>query len=103
MFNDMILLQRIITQMCHTQAFSSLLRELQRRLTLNFSKAIVVEKELCSIGVIEDHDDSKDTKDAGKKNQDSSNKYKEKDSFNIENLSKYLKSLTNEVSKLKRK
>ena len=57
----------------------------------------IAEKELCSIGAIDDHEDSKESKDIGKKYQASSIESKEKDSYDMESLAKYLKFLTNEV------
>lgn len=71
-------------------------------LALNFAKTLLVEKDMRSIGVIVDFDDSKDSKDVGNKTEASSIKTKEKDYFDMESLAKSLKILNNELSKLKR-
>jgi len=78
-------------------------RVAKETLALNFAQALVVEKDIDSIGFIIKSGNSKDTKVVGKKTQASSIKTKEKDSFDMEPLAKSLKILTNEVSKLKRK
>ena len=64
---------------------------------------ISLSKYFFSIGVTEDIDDPKYSKETGKKTQASSNKVKEKDSFDMESLTKYLKLLMNKVSELKRR
>lgn len=56
-----------------------------------------------SIGFIVDQEYSKYSKDTNKNSQCSSAKTKEKDTFDMGNLTKSLKLLINEVSKLERK
>ena len=92
-----------ITKYYYTTSFPTILlvfvkRDANDTLDLNFVEVVVVEKDLNSIGEIEDHEDSKDFKDAGKKIQASPIKAKEKYSFDVERLEKYLKSLTNAIS-----
>lgn len=72
-------------------------RVMKDTLALNFEEALVFEKYLHSIGVIEHNDDPNDSKETFKKTQPSSGKSKEKDSFDMEILTKSLKLLTNEI------
>jgi len=77
-------------------------RDVKETLALNFAKDLSIEKELLSIGVITNDDDSKESKEYGKKNQASSSRTKERDYFDMESLTKSLKFLTNKVSECKR-
>ena len=72
-------------------------------LALNVVEEISVENDLRPIGVIVDQDDSKESKDTGKKSQAPSTKTREKYPFYMDNFTKSLKFLTIEVYKLKRK
>ena len=72
-------------------------RVVKETLSLKFVEALGFEMDLHSIGVIEDTDDIKDSKETGKKTQASFTKDKEKYSFYMEILSNYLNILMNEL------
>lgn len=80
-----------------TNVSSFIRRVAKETLALNFAEEIIVEKDLRVIGVITNDDESKDY-ETGRKSQPSSSKAKERESLTIT-----LKSLTNEVSELKRR
>jgi len=85
-----------------TNIFVFVKRVAKDTLALNFAETHIVEKYLNSIGAIEDTDDHKNSKETCKKTKASSSKSKEKDSFDMEILTKSLKLLTNEVLELNR-
>lgn len=62
---------------------------------------ISVEKDLHTIRVIKDEEPTKDSKDASKKSQVMESKGRDKEATNIGPLTRLIKNLTTEVSKLK--
>jgi len=72
-------------------------------LSENFQEAIDMEKDLCMIGVIVDDKTTKDSKDARRRSQATMSKVKEKETSEIETLTRLLKSLMTEVAKLKQR
>lgn len=69
----------------------------------NFQEAIDVDKELCAIGVIVHDEPAKESKDKGRRSQNDMSKVKEKETSEIENLTRLVKSLTTEVSEPKQR
>lgn len=76
-------------------------REAKLTLIEKFARTLEVEKDLLSIGALE-NDSRDEAKLPTKKNQASTSKLVDKDKyyFYFEGFSKYLKQITNEVSKL---
>ena len=66
-----------------TNIFVFVKRVVKETLGLNIVEAISMEKDLRSIRFIDDQEDSKDSKDIGKKSQASFTKNKEKDPFEM--------------------
>lgn len=67
----------------------------------NYEEATIVEKDLCTIGVIQDDEPTKESKDMSKKSQAIVSKGRDKETRGIETLTHLLKNLKTEVSKLK--
>lgn len=81
-----------------TSISSFVKRHTKETLEQQFAEAISVKKDLCDIGSIIDDDESKESKETDRKTQPSSRKAKEKDSSDIERLTRMVKALTNENS-----
>jgi len=69
----------------------------------NCEEAIFVEKYLHAIGVMKDDEPSKDSKDASRKTQAMASKGGDKETNDIESLTRLVKNLTTEVSKLRQR
>lgn len=78
-------------------------RIVKETLAENYQEAIVVEKDLCVIGVIIDDEPSKESKYTGKRSQASIRKAKEKEFSDLKILRHTIKSISNELEKLKQK
>jgi len=85
-----------------TKISSFIKRAPKETLALNFAETIVMLKYLHAIGIITDDDESKDSKETGRKSHPSSSNAKGKDFLDIESLTLTVKALTNEISTLKR-
>lgn len=78
-------------------------RAMKPTLLENCEEAIAVEKDLCAIGVIKDDEPTKDSRDSSKKPQAVASKGKDKDTSDIETLTRVFKNLTTKVSELKQR
>jgi len=67
----------------------------------NCEDTIDVEKDLCMIGVINNDEPTKDSKDTSRKSQTIVRKGRDKETNNIETLTRLVKNLTTEVFELK--
>lgn len=76
---------------------------MKQTLSKNFQEEINVEKDLHVIGVIIDDEPAKDSKYVGMRSQTTVSKVKEKETSEIETLTRLLKSLTSEVAELKQR
>jgi len=69
----------------------------------NYEEAIVVEKDLRTIGVIKDDEPAKNSRDTNINSQEMVSKGREKEENDIENLTRLVKNLTIEVCELKQR
>lgn len=67
----------------------------------NCEEKIVVENDLCAIGIIKDDEPTKDPREVSKKPQATVSKGKDRETSDIENLTCLVKNMAIEVSELK--